>query len=123
MLHATRGDACPFSLRTWACHNDISSTPRKETHCDFCSKLLPDWKPVLTPAVGVAAPAVMNVNFGGKTYSFEVEPGDEGYKLFTGAIRKAFSLPGDSELNITFTCDDPISGGASKSSPQPLNPS
>jgi hypothetical protein len=52
----------------------------------------------------------MNVNFDAKTYSFEVEPGPDGYKLFTGAIRKAFSLPGDSDLNITFTCDDPVSG-------------
>jgi hypothetical protein len=113
MIYGAGHDAFAFSNGAWACHNEISSTRRKETHCDFCSKLLPDWKPVLTPAVGVAAPAVMNVNFGGKTYSFEVEHGDEGYKLFTGAIRKAFSLPGDSELNITFTCDDPISGGPS----------
>ena len=50
----------------------------------------------------------MNVNFDGRTYSFEVKPGIDGYKQFTEAIRKAFSLPEDSELNITFTCDEPI---------------
>ena len=49
----------------------------------------------------------MNVNFDGRTYSFEVKPGPDGYKLFTEAIRRAFSLPDDSELNITFTCDEP----------------
>jgi hypothetical protein len=49
----------------------------------------------------------MNVNFDGKTYSFEVEPGPDGYRKFTQAIRMAFQLPGDSELNITFTCDEP----------------
>jgi hypothetical protein len=54
-----------------------------------------------------AAPAVMNVNFDGRTYSFEVAPGPDGYRLFTEAIRRAFALPGDSELNITFTCDEP----------------
>lgn len=34
----------------------------------------------------------------------------DGYALFTKAIRKAFRLPDDSELNITFTCDEPSSG-------------
>lgn len=52
----------------------------------------------------------MNVNFDGRTYSFEVKPGIDGYKQFTEAIRRAFSLPDDSELNITFTCDEPSSG-------------
>jgi hypothetical protein len=49
----------------------------------------------------------MNVNFDGRTYSFEVKPGPDGYRLFTEAIRRAFNLPDDSELNITFTCDEP----------------
>lgn len=49
----------------------------------------------------------MNVNFEGKTYSFEVKPGTSGYLQFTEAIRHAFHLPPDSELNITFTCDEP----------------
>lgn len=31
----------------------------------------------------------MNVNFDGRTYSFEVKPGPEGYKQFTEAIRQA----------------------------------
>ena len=53
----------------------------------------------------------MNVNFGGRAYSFQVKPGPEGYKEFTKAICHAFDLPGDSELNITFTCDEPSSGG------------
>lgn len=49
----------------------------------------------------------MNVNFEGKTYSFEVKPGTSGYLQFTDAIRQAFQLPADSDLNITFTCDEP----------------
>ena len=49
----------------------------------------------------------MNVSFEGKTYSFEVKPGSTGYMQFTEAIRQAFQLPIDSELNITFTCDEP----------------
>lgn len=81
---------------------------RKETHCEFCDQELPEWKRTLTPQCGANAPAVMNVNFDGRTYSFEVKPGPEGYKQFTEAIRRAFSLPDDSELNITFTCDEPI---------------
>lgn len=52
----------------------------------------------------------MNVNFGGRTYSFEVQPGPDGYRRFTSAIRAAFALPDDSELNITFTCDEPNTG-------------
>ena len=59
----------------------------------------------------------MNVNFDGRTYSFEVRPGPDGYKQFTEAIRKAFSLPDDSELNITFTCDEPSTGGQPTGSP------
>ena len=83
---------------------------RKETHCEFCDGMLPDWKAVLTPTCGANAPAVMNVNFDGRTYSFEVKPGEDGYRRFTEAIRRAFALPEDSELNITFTCDEPCSG-------------
>ena len=84
---------------------------RREKYCDFCSCQLPDWKSILTPCGGAGAPAVMNVNFDNKTYSFQVSPGADGYKQFTEAIRKAFHLPDDSELNITFTCDEPSSGG------------
>lgn len=83
---------------------------RKETNCEFCDGMLPDWKKALTPTCGADAPAVMNVNFDGRTYSFEVKPGAEGYRRFTEAIRRAFALPEDSELNITFTCDEPTSG-------------
>ena len=34
----------------------------------------------------------------------------QGYNDFTSSIRRVFMLPRDSELNITFTCDDPLSG-------------
>ncbi len=34
----------------------------------------------------------------------------QGYKAFTCAIRRDYTLPRDSELNITFTCDEPLSG-------------
>lgn len=87
-----------------------SAGTRKETHCEFCDSVLPDWKHALTGTKTVErppAPAIMNVNFDGKTYSFEVEPGPDGYRKFTEAIRMAFELPDDSELNITFTCDEP----------------
>ena len=86
-----------------------SAGTRKEKHCEFCDSQLPDWKEALTPkdAESVHAPAIMNVNFDGRTYSFEVKPGPEGYAMFTEAIRRAFDLPDDSELNITFTCDEP----------------
>lgn len=40
----------------------------------------------------------------------QVKPGPDGYRAFTEAIRRAFSLPEDSELNITFTCDEPSTG-------------
>lgn len=86
-----------------------SAGSRKETNCEFCDGMLPDWKKALTPTCGADAPAVMNVNFDGRTYSFEVKPGAEGYRRFTEAIRRAFALPEDSELNITFTCDEPTS--------------
>lgn len=84
-----------------------SAGSRKENFCDFCQERLPDWRNILTPPCGCNAPAVMNVNFNGRTYSFEVKPGPDGYKGFTEAIRRSFDLPSDSELNITFTCDEP----------------
>ncbi|KXZ53526.1 hypothetical protein GPECTOR_7g976 [Gonium pectorale] len=87
-----------------------SAGSKKETHCEFCQSELPEWKETLTPSCGCQAPAVMNVCFGGRTYSFEVQPGPDGYRRFTNAIRAAFALPEDSELNITFTCDEPNSG-------------
>ena len=90
--------------------SNVVRSCRKESHCEFCDCTLPDWKATLTPVCGADAPAVMNVNFDGHTYSFEVKPGAAGYKQFTQAIREAFSLPEDSELNITFTCDEPSQG-------------
>lgn len=45
---------------------------RREVACEFCDRQLPDWKKTLTPVCGVTAPAVMNVNFNGRTYGFEV---------------------------------------------------
>ena len=50
----------------------------------------------------------MNVTFNGVTRGFRVAPGPEGYKKFTSEIQKAFKLPADSDLNITFTCDEPV---------------
>ena len=34
----------------------------------------------------------MNVNFDGRTYSFEVKPGPDGYRQFTEAIRWGLGL-------------------------------
>eukprot|EP00887_Chlorella_sp_A99_P007795 scaffold20.g7795.t1 len=96
--------AHPKCLARWQLQ---SAGTRRETHCEFCDGRLPEWKDTLTPQCGAQAPAVMNVNFDGRTYSFEVKPGPEGYRQFTEAIRRAFNLPDDSELNITFTCDEP----------------
>lgn len=103
------------------CHNVClarwqlqSAGTRKETHCEFCDGPLPDWRMMLTPDCGANAPAIMNVNFDGKTYSFEVRPGASGYLQFTEAIRHAFQLPTDSELNITFTCDEPCASKESQ---------
>lgn len=103
-------------------HTQHEQTPythhgRRETYCEFCDCALPDWKRTLTPPCGATAPAVMNVNFDGRTYSFEVKPGPDGYKAFTEAIRRAFSLPQDSELNITFTCDEPTTAPANPGAP------
>lgn len=84
-----------------------SAGTRREYQCDFCNSRLPDWRQALSLQSNVNAPAVMNVNFEGKTYSFDVKPGPAGYLQFTEAIRHAFQLPIDSELNITFTCDEP----------------
>lgn len=56
---------------------------REERCCRFCQAALPDWKRVLTPSCGSNAPAYMNVNFNGETFSFEVKPGSDGYSEFT----------------------------------------
>ncbi|MEW5307912.1 MAG: hypothetical protein WDW38_010561 [Sanguina aurantia] len=87
-----------------------SAGSRRERYCDFCAETLPDWKANLAPLSHCNVPAVMNVNFDGRTYSFEVKPGPDGYRHFTEAIRRAFSLPQESLLNITFTCDEPCIG-------------
>lgn len=94
----------PTCLARWQLQ---SAGTRRETRCEFCDGVLPDWRKTLTPDCGANAPAIMNVNFDGRTYSFEVKPGASGYLQFTEAIRHAFQLPSDSELNITFTCDEP----------------
>lgn len=65
----------------------------------------------MTPHSGSRAPAIMNVSFSGVAYSFEVQPGPKGYTNFADAVRAAFNLPEDSDLNITFTCDEPCHPG------------
>ena len=97
----------PKCLARWQLQ---SAGTRRETRCEFCDGSLPNWKEELTPITQLEAPAIMNVNFDGLSYSFEVQPGPEGYVAFTKAIRAAFNLPGDADLNITFTCDEPTSG-------------
>ncbi|KAG1673427.1 hypothetical protein FOA52_002192 [Chlamydomonas sp. UWO 241] len=87
-----------------------SAGSRKETACEFCSTRLPDWRLSLTPEIGLFVPAIMNVNFGGIMFSFEVKAGPRGYADFAASIRHAFSLPDGCELNITFTCDEPSTG-------------
>ncbi|KAL6750746.1 hypothetical protein V8C86DRAFT_1815508 [Haematococcus lacustris] len=91
-------------LARWQLQNAGTS---RETQCQFCGEQLPDWRAPLTPPTGATGPAIMNVNHNGLTYSFHVEPGKEGYRKFTHDIRRAFNLPMDAELNITFTCDEP----------------
>ena len=54
----------------------------------------------------------MNVTFDGVAYSFNVRPGPDGYKDFADQVRMAFNLPDNSDLNITFTCDEPCRPGA-----------
>ena len=61
-MQALGGTLLP-NLRT-DCHR--TSACRKETHCEFCDSVLPDWKITLTPPCGADAPAVMNVNFDGE---------------------------------------------------------
>eukprot|EP00210_Caulerpa_lentillifera_P000818 g792.t1 len=91
-----------------------SAGTKRESQCDFCNELLPDWRQVLSIDLAeFDAPAIMNVNFEGQTYSFEVTSGTSGYAQFTEAIRRAFQLPSDSELNITFTCDEPTTEAGS----------
>ena len=116
-LHNKQATTLQMVLVRWA-DSCIVPSRRKETHCEFCDRELPDWKSTLTPQCGANAPAVMNVNFDGRTYSFEVKPGPEGYRDFTQAIRRAFNLPEDSELNITFTCDEPSAAAEA----EPMSP-
>ena len=116
-VHNKQATTLQIVLVRWA-DSDTAPSRRKETHCEFCDRELPDWKSTLTPQCGANAPAVMNVNFDGRTYSFEVKPGPEGYREFTQAIRRAFNLPEDSELNITFTCDEPSAAAEA----EPMSP-
>ncbi|KAK2079885.1 hypothetical protein QBZ16_002280 [Prototheca wickerhamii] len=105
-VEPVRGHVHPKCLARWQLQ---SAGTRRETRCEFCDGSLPNWKEELTPITQLEAPAIMNVNFDGLSYSFEVQPGPEGYVAFTKAIRAAFNLPGDADLNITFTCDEPTS--------------
>eukprot|EP00951_Prasinocladus_malaysianus_P012040 scaffold89465_cov47-Prasinocladus_malaysianus.AAC.1 len=84
-----------------------SAGTRKETHCEFCDSNLPDWKQTFRPPSDVNVAAIMNVTFNGITHGFEVVPGEEGYQKFTADIHRVFNLPAGSDLNITFTCDEP----------------
>eukprot|EP00873_Tetraselmis_striata_P008571 jgi/Tetstr1/428835/TSEL_018822.t1 len=85
-----------------------SAGTRRETHCEFCSQELPDWRGCFPTPEKVTEPAIMNVTFNGLTYGFPVKPGKDGYAAFTRAIQAKFSLPSDAKLNITFTCDEPV---------------
>lgn len=76
----------------------------------FCQGRLPDWRPALTPASGADAPAIFNVNLNDEIVSFEVRSGSAGYGHFLAAVRQAFVLSADDELEITFSVDEPSSG-------------
>lgn len=100
-----------------------SAGTRREQLCDFCDGRLPDWKQVLTAPCGPAEPAppaVMTVTFNNRIFYFNVQPGDHGYKKFTADIKHAFGLPEDCDLNITFTCDEPVAEEPQQPSSTPL---
>ena len=111
--------ACMHVASCAACPRDGCAKRRRRCQRAFgraslrcCAACVARRPPTWRFRVFETAPKPTQVNFNGRTYSFEVKPGPAGYREFTEAIRRAFNLPQDSELNITFTCDEPTAGGA-----------
>lgn len=95
-MKSMKAAECSCSIISWQRTLTTCLFCRRETHCDFCSAALPNWRSALTPETGADAPAVMNVTFDGLAYSFNVRPGPDGYEEFANQVRLAFNLPENS---------------------------
>lgn len=91
----------------WQLH---SAGKKEEKCCRFCSKQLPDWKPTMTPKDSKPVTPYMRVSFGGKTYKVQVQPGEEGAKVFEREIRRLLGLDEAQEFDVIFHCRAPATG-------------
>lgn len=86
-----------------------SAGTRRETHCEFCNELLPDWKSVFTPRGPIPdIPATMTVSVDGIKQAFVVTPGPDGLRQFQTALKAAYLVPEECQLEVAFVCRDPI---------------
>lgn len=86
----------------------------EECTCRFCSRTLPDWKAILTPAnVSPSDTATMAVVLNGVEHRIVVEAGEAGRRAFERQIRDIYGLNSADEIEFTFDCVDPspLTGG------------
>ncbi|CAL5223859.1 g6446 [Coccomyxa viridis] len=96
-------------LARWQLH---SAGSREEVACRFCSAVLPDWKPVLTPPLEDAAAAcpTMSVTFNGQVHHVRVKGGPNGYADFVKDIQSIFGITTEHDMQLAFDCADPMTG-------------
>lgn len=101
----------------------------EEKRCRFCAQPLPDWRPHLLPpgsvpaappssptaagtSAAAAAPALMRINYGGRSYRLPVEPGPEGAAKFQLDVRALLGLDAGVVFDVVFHCRLPAPPGS-----------
>ncbi|MEW5297457.1 MAG: hypothetical protein WDW36_000663 [Sanguina aurantia] len=91
-----------------------SAGRREESTCRFCSTILPDWKPALTPHNVKPVSPVMAIKFEGRTYKLKVRPGQAGLEDFQQQVQKLLGFEITSEFEVMFECKAPQTGETMK---------
>jgi hypothetical protein len=82
----------------------------EEKKCRFCEQLLPDWRPVLTPAHLNPASPIVSIHYGGRCYRLRVKPGTSGYMQFRSQLQNITGTAPMDTMQITFQCKSPDTG-------------
>ncbi|KAI8462876.1 MAG: hypothetical protein J3K34DRAFT_164013 [Monoraphidium minutum] len=86
-----------------------SAGKAEETRCRFCDRVLPDWRPALTPLELQPKPSVMSVRYRGVTHRIQYTPGPDGLESFLHTLQ-AIGIKVASASQVTFLCRSPDTG-------------
>lgn len=128
MAHEDLDTTCYFCLQECDTHFRPCACPRlchkaclarwclqqagrsEEKNCRFCSRELPDWREnIQQPKNFKDVVPKMGIEYQGRYYFVDVEPGDTGREKFIAKVKELFKLSPKQPFDVKFECMMPSS--------------